>query len=158
MKRPVIIVILIVVLGLVALVAVAAVGGSRLAKSRESSPSSIDFTTGGQSFVARRADRPDGSFVVEILDATTNTVLIRSSRSANPIMRWSLVEDGGKVWFTSSDFGMLVFIQSAGVWEEVAWIPGKPSSSEHPLPDAVFEKLSARAQRELAPYHQPTGK
>ena len=158
-RRAVVIILatLVVAAGLISLAVATSGGPARASRSRTAPPSTIRFAIDDRAFVARRVDRPDGSFVVQILDASTDAVLIESSRSANPVMRWPLVEDNGNVWFCSSDIGKYLFIWTDDAWEEVGWVAGTETSSRYRVPAAVFETWSKSDQERHAPFRQKSG-
>ncbi len=157
MKKRLVLLVLVVTIGALIVAAVTLRGPLRASPSRDATPSSISFNIGDEAFVAHRLNQPNGSFAVQILDAATDQVLIQSSRSANPMMRWSLVEEGGNVWFYSSDFGMLVFTRASGAWEELVWLPTTETATLYPIPDDLFSRLSPRDQDHLARFRGTTG-
>jgi hypothetical protein len=114
----------------------------------------VDFVLHGQSISARRKDRPNGSFVVQLVDSASGNVILEGTRSVNPAMRWCMIEDRGNVWLYSSDIGMLVYSRGESGWEEVVWVSGEPSSFRFRIPDEVYSRMSKRDQESLVGYKQ----
>jgi len=149
-------VVLVVVLGCIVLAAALVVGWrSRGGTNRGSAGNApVEFVVEGQTITARQKERPNGSFVVQIVDAGSGNILAEGTRSVNPATRWFLGEDSGNVWLYSSDIGILVYTRTEAGWQELVWVPGKPSSVSFRIPETVFSKMSKGDQESLSAYRQ----
>lgn len=156
MKKAVIIVVLVALLG--SILALVILAGSRFRggtlRGSQMGTQPVEFILDGQLIAAKRKERPNGSFVVQIIDSSSRDVLLEGTRSVNPTTRWSMIEDGGNVWLYSSDIGMLVYTRGESGWEEVVWVPGKPSSTRFRIPSTIFSRMSKSDQESLAGYRQ----